>query len=301
MSTEEQILKHAANIGFATAGIAEAEATHSFARYEEWIANNCAAGMDYLARHAELRRNPSALLPSIRSVIVVAAPYPVNTSPRTGFSTYARGTDYHVVLRDKLSTLATILRDEFGAEATRVCVDSAPILEREWAARAGIGWIGKQNQVVNPTIGCCFFLGLLLTDLKLTPSQPMDNQCGSCRKCLDACPTKAIDEEGFLHAQKCISYLTIEHKGDIPNELSPAVGEALFGCDLCTSICPFNPAESQKVLPEFTETTCPSPEQCLSMSEEEFQERFKNTPVHRTGLERLQRNALISIKNTGSK
>jgi epoxyqueuosine reductase len=299
-SAETQIMAEAARLGFAAAGIAEAGPAQSIAVFRKWVAEGRAAGMDYLSRHDAIRADTRRLEPWARSIVVVAARYPVNERPGFGFSTYAGGLDYHIALRAKLLDLAARVRQLFPAAQARACVDSTPLLERELAIRAGIGWRGKQSQVVNAKMGCCLFLGELLLDIGLSSSQPVPNRCGRCRLCVDACPTGAIGEDGLIDARKCISYLTIEHKAAIPEHLQALLGEAVFGCDLCTAVCPWNRFGADCVMPEFRGQDMPDAAAIRALDRVRFRERFRHTAAYRTGLQRLQRNAAIALRNAGA-
>ena len=297
MSLESFIRAEAIRLGFAAVGLASIGPCQTFERFNTWLSRGYAAGMDYLARQAELRSNPMLVAPEAKSVVVVAARYPA-TARIQPFSNYARGRDYHDVLRGKLKQLARSLEAQSSVPLrSRICVDSAPVLEREWAVRAGLGWIGKQGSLVNPDHGCALFLGELFVNLELRPSLPMQDKCGNCRQCVDACPTGAIQPDGFVDARRCIAYLTIEHKGEIPEDLRPFMGSSLFGCDRCTTVCPYNRAGDDAILPEFNPVGTPMPTaaQCLGLSEGDFKQRFRGTAVYHSGLARLQRNAAIAL------
>ena len=296
---ETRIADEAQRLGFAAVGFAKAGPANSMEIFETWLAGGFAAGMAFLHRNKELRSNPQALAPGARSIVVAAARYPVNPEPGSGFAMHARGSDYHTLLREKLEQLAAFINAEKPLSVARIGVDSAPILDREWAIAAGLGWRGRQGQIVNAELGCCLLLGELLVDLDLEPTPPVPNQCGDCRLCVEACPTGALSGDGLVDARKCISYLTIEHKGDIPAELQPKLGGALFGCDLCTAVCPWNRFGNDEVMPELQPRPMPSGEACLEMMAVEFKHRFKDTVVHRAGLARLQRNAAIAVANDG--
>lgn len=308
---ESLIQREAERLGFAAWGSVALSPSRTFDRFQAWLDRGYAAGMDYLERRADLRSNPRLIAPEARSIIVVAARYPAAAKAMAGrpatvgllpFSNYARGRDYHEVLRAKLKKLARSLQAEcpFPLRA-RICVDSAPVLEREWAVRAGLGWIGRQGSLVNRQWGTTLFLGELLVNLELasTVSAPAANNCGDCRKCVEACPTGAIQADGLVDARACIAYLTIEHDGEIPEELQPLMGERLFGCDRCTAVCPYNPEGKAAIMPEFNPAngSLPTAEQCLEMSENDFARRFRGTAVFRSGLQRLQRNATIALAN----
>ncbi|MFH1968949.1 MAG: tRNA epoxyqueuosine(34) reductase QueG [Verrucomicrobiota bacterium] len=297
MPLSSLIREEAARLGFSAVGFAMVGPCQTFARFQNWLNRGYAAGMDYLARHAELRLNPMLVAPEAKSVIVVAARYPA-TAQIQPFSNYARGRDYHNILRGKLKQLARSLEARSRVPLrSRICVDSAPVLEREWAVRAGLGWIGKQGSLVNPEWGCTLFLGELLVNLELAPSKPKPSKCGTCRRCVEACPTGAIQPDGLIDARRCIAYLTIEHKGKIPEDLRPFMGSSLFGCDRCTAVCPYNPAGDIAILPEFSsdDATMPTAEQCLVLSEADFKQRFHGTVVCRSGLARLKRNAAAAL------
>ena len=297
LNLRERIAAEARELGFVRIGFAPAGRCETTAVFDHWLACGFHAGMDYLRRQAAVRADPRQLAPWARTVIVVAARYPLNAEPGSGFSTYARGADYHEALKARLERLAAHVVDACGA--ARACVDSSPLAEREWAVRAGIGWIGRQGQIVTREFGCCLLLGELLVDIDLGESEGVPFGCGDCRRCLESCPTGALQEDGRVDCRRCISYLTIEHKGEIPEDRRAATGAALFGCDLCTAACPWNAHGSDSVLAEFRQRDVPSAEALLAMSPPEFDDRFRATAVHRTGLVRLQRNAAVALGNAG--
>lgn len=298
MTLEEEIAEEGRRLGFAAVGFTSATESETLDIYRRWLDSGSAARMDYLQRHADLRASLEQVAPGTASVIVVAARYPGNAHPEAGgISTYARGRDYHKVVRKKLKQLVAFLGDKAELKVARICVDSAPVLEREWALRAGIGWRGRQGQIVNPDFGCGFVLGEILVDLHLRPSTRLPDRCGHCRRCVEACPTGAIDGQGLVDANRCRSYLTIEHPGEIAPERQKDLGPALFGCDLCTAACPWNRFGDELVMPELIGEAPPSPEDFLEMTEATFKARFQGTPLYRTGLARLQRNATIALKN----
>jgi epoxyqueuosine reductase len=296
-SLEARLRDQAARLGFAAVGFAAAGPARTFPIFLDWLFSGRAAGMTYLDRHAGVREDPRRLLPEARTVICAAVRYPANPSPGRGFSTYARNRDYHDVLSRLLRELVGWLRQERPELRARIAVDSAPVLEREWAARAGLGWIGRQGQLVNPAHGACLLLGEALTDLELEPSAPVAEQCGDCRRCVEACPTRAIGGDGHVDARRCLSYLTIEHDGAIPPELHAVMGTTIFGCDACTAVCPWNAGAAEDVLPELAPRPMPSAQELAAMDADAFQRRFCGTPVARSGLERLRRNARIALAN----
>lgn len=282
-------------IGFAAAGLAP-----HHARFARWLAAGNHGAMKFMERHADLRTDPRRLAPGTRTVIMAAARYPRHPQPGHGFAAHTWGRDYHTVLRQKLRVLAATLRRE-GARLCRICVDSAPLAERDWAVSAGLGWRGRQGQIVRTDSGCCLLLGALLTDIGLRPSPPYRDRCGRCRKCLDACPTGALLPDGTVDARRCIACLTIEYPGAIPADLQPRMGTALFGCDRCTAVCPWNRFGADRMLPEFNaDRPLPEAGELLAMDEQGFAARFAGTVVMRTGLARMRRNAQIAIKNERS-
>jgi epoxyqueuosine reductase len=201
-------------------------------------------------------------------------------------------------MRQRLRHLSDWIGQMTSLKTSRVAVDSAPLLEREWALRAGVGWRGRQGQIVTREAGCCIVLGFLLVDLELTPSPPAANRCGTCRRCLDACPTGALRPDGAVDARRCISYWTIEHHGPIPGDVAPLLGKSLFGCDRCTAVCPWNRFGADLVLPEFLAVaSLPDTSACLSITDTEFAGRFDGTAVQRTGADSLRRNVAVATAN----
>ncbi len=301
---ESAIINKALELGFAAAGCAPAGPSQSQSVIEQWLASGRAAGMGYLVRHAALRRHPERLLPGARTLVMVAARY-LPGRPGNDYAGYARLPDYHEVMRARLRQLAEFLRVQTGGSARyRICVDSAPLPEREWALRAGLGWRGRQGALVHPRWGCCLCLGAVLMDVSLqTSGSPAPDLCGDCRQCAAACPNSAIGPDGLVDARRCAAYWTVEHKGVIPRAAAGFVGKRLFGCDCCTAVCPRNPSQADRagMLPEFVaqRENLPGPEDCLALLEPGFSAIFRDTPVMRLGLERLQRNAVVVLFNQG--
>lgn len=292
----QEVIAEAYRLGFCAAGVAAVRQIETAEIFDRWLKSGSNAGLDYMTRHQQLRLDPCNLLPSARSVIVVAARYPHNLRPGTGFSTYARGNDYHDVIRAKLRELEAFIRKASNAKAFRICVDSAPLAERDWALAAGIGWRGRQGQIINSEHGSAILLGELLVDIELEPSEPAENKCGACAICQNACPTGALGLDGLVDCRKCISYLTIEHKEEFNPAREAGTGQALFGCDICTAVCPWNrKGLADPVMPELCAREMPDAEAILKMTEAEFDTFFKASPVHRTGLSRLQRNARAAL------
>ena len=249
MSLSIQIKNKAKELGFDACGIAEVASADTEALFfDRWIAEGCHAGMKYMENYRDIRLDPAGLVEGARSVISVALNYyPAQKqspdSPRISY--YAYGKDYHIVVKDKLRQLWEYITSlipvlDSTLPAARFFTDSAPILERYWAWKAGLGWIGKNTNLIISGKGSFFFLGEIVTTLELDYDTPQKNRCGACRRCLDACPTGALERPGHLNANKCISYLTIEHKGDIPSEQASRLGDRLYGCDTCQEVCPWN-------------------------------------------------------------
>jgi epoxyqueuosine reductase len=300
MKLEQYIREQALRLGFGAVGFAAAGPSKSFASFQEWIGRGYGAEMHYLAHHAALRADPRHLMPRAKSIIVVAARYPSekNNYP---ISNYARGLDYHKVIRTKLNRLATAIEEQYGNPIiSRACVDTAPLLEREWAVRAGIGWIGRQGSIVNPALGTCLFLGELLVNIELEASAPLPNLCGDCRLCLEACPTKAVLNNNQIDARRCISYLTMEHKKDFTPEAASLLDSSVFGCDCCTVACPWNLKAKASVMKEFRSLPMPAFEEYAALDQKGFKKYFADTPLEHIGFEQFKRNVQAVMINKKS-
>jgi epoxyqueuosine reductase len=296
----------AAELGFEKCGIASAEPIGRADYLRRWLAAGNAGSMDYLRRRLDERLEPGKLLAGSRSIIVCAQVYkqpasPADASARGKVAMYARSRDYHKVMRRKLWRLVDELRrrvpERFEA---RVCVDTAPLLEREIAARAGVGWIGKNTLVLHQDLGSYFFLGAVLTTLDLAGDPPVLDHCGSCTACLDACPTAAFSAPYQMDASRCISYLTIEHRGDITKPFQELIGEWIFGCDVCQQVCPFNRQAPNATEPAFAQRRVPAaidPREVLQWSPQAYDEVLSGTAVKRANLEMMRRNAQIVLSN----
>lgn len=292
-------------LGLQSIGFCSASPSLSMDVYETWIKAGMHATMGYLAQSVETRRNCDAVLPCAKSVIAVAQNYyqrqiQMHGQPR--IARYALGRDYHKVLRAKLRRLARCLEHMNPSAKTRVCVDSAPILEREFAHRAGLGWFGKNTCLIDSKRGSWFFIGLILTNIELQPSNPSSGGCGLCRKCIDACPTGAIvNHEGRwqVDSRHCISYQTIENRGDLTEDLHGWT----FGCDICQEVCPFNhpranqPLRAQETIePDFLRhSLMPSLEELSRWTREEWDASTRGSAIRRTGYEGLLRNARSNL------
>jgi epoxyqueuosine reductase len=292
-------------VGFAGVDLGEAAAS----ALAEYLAKGYHGDMGWLAAKAERRASPRALWPDVRSVVVVGANYgppddPLSAVNRRGYgaiSVYARGRDYHDVLKKRLRALAGWINRTYGAEV-KVFVDTAPVMEKPLAARAGVGWQGKHTNLVSRGFGSWLFLGSVYTTLALEPDRPESDHCGACRRCLDVCPTKAFPAPYRLDARRCISYLTIEHKGHIPAEFRAAMGNRIYGCDDCLAVCPWNKFASrtphEALLPRI-ELTAPKLVEFARLDDAAFRQVFAGTSVKRLGRDRFVRNVLIAIGNAG--
>lgn len=304
---EDRIKRHASALGFELAGIAPATEADGFGRLREWLDEGLAGDMDYMHRHREARRNPTSILPDVRSVIMLGLNYSgTEAGARESggrIAQYARGSDYHDVLRHKLNRLLQLIQDEAPGCRGRGVVDTAPLLERDFARRAGLGWFGKNTMLLNKRLGSFFFLAALLLDIDLQPDEPHENShCGTCTACLDACPTQAFVEPGKLDARLCISYLTIELKGTIPEKLREPMSDWLFGCDICQDVCPWNrkaPLGNESELKPRSDLEAIGPVELLGLSEDEFRRRFRGTALLRAKRRGLLRNAAIVLGNMG--
>jgi epoxyqueuosine reductase len=304
------IRERARELGFALCGFTAAEPPEHFPLFEEWIAAGGHAGMLYLSaeRSRILRADPARLLPSARSIIALGMPYPPPPAaanlPLEGFvAAYALGDDYHEVIRTRLHSLCGFIEKLAGRRVeSRGCVDTSPVLEREIASRAGLGWIGKNSMLIHPALGSYFFLAEILTGMELSADPPFAaDRCGTCDRCRRACPTGCILPDRMIDSQRCISYLTIEHRGAIPPSLRGLTGRAIFGCDICQSVCPWNrkavPVPIACFLPRVHFPIRDMTKE-FNLSEEEWNARFRHSALRRTGREGYLRNLLIALGNT---
>lgn len=290
--------------GFELWGVCQASAPPHLDAYRDWIESGRHGEMGYLAEHEALKRHPENLLPGVRSILAVALNYNQDPPADPRIARYALGRDYHKVLRGKLNRI----KDQLPAGEHRVCVDSAPLLERDFAQRAGIGWFGKNTMIINSRRGSWFVLGFLLTTLELEATPPAIGGCGTCSKCIEACPTGAIlfaDDRWQVDARRCISYLTIEHKGEFSPEQAHMVGDWTFGCDICQEVCPFNqPRETQPERaqetrePDFLQRRAwPNLSQLAQITYDDWDILTQGSPVRRTGHDGLIRNAKANLAN----
>ena len=309
IALEELIKAQAYGLGFDLAGITSRGPVETAGAFETWIGHGYAGDMHYLSRGAEKRRDSRLPVPGTASAIVVALDYG-GAEPAGPIARYARGDDYHDVMIARLDDLHRWLELELGhGVAGKSYVDTGPILERDLARRAGLGWFGKNTALVNPRLGSFFFIGALLVDVALTPDAPfVADRCGSCTRCLDACPTAAFVEPRVLDATRCISYLTIENKGAIPIELREGVGDRVYGCDICQDVCPWNIRFAREASePAFSAREARGigarevARELLELDQMEFRTRFRGSPMKRAKRGGLARNAAVVLGNTGDR
>lgn len=289
--------------GFGAVGISEAvQLDEEAVRLQSWLGNNFHGTMSYMENYQEIRNDPRLLLDGAKSVISFAYNYynPDFPSEKSGLkiSRYAAGRDYHKVLKGKLKRLVRAVETQIGQFGYRFCVDSAPIMERVWAVRSGIGWIGKNGNLIIPGKGSFFFLAELIVDLDLEYDNPATDHCGNCRLCIDACPTEAIVQPHVVDGRRCISYQTIEHKGELDPKRASGNREWIFGCDVCQSVCPFNRFSVLHSEPDFApnETVGKLGEADWSeLTKEEYDKIFFGSAVKRAGYEGLKRNIRFLI------
>lgn len=311
-SASQEIKRRALELGFDLVGIAPAERPPHADFYLDWLRRGYAGAMTYLSRvdAVERRLDPGAALPGARSIVAVAMNYyngdqgALNDASRPVVARYARGTDYHSVFEEKLEKLSESLRELCGESTrTRSYVDYGPVLERDHAQRSGLGWIGKNTVLINPAIGSYLLLGEILTDAELEPDEPfVPDHCGTCERCIEACPTRAIVAPRELDARLCISYLTIELRGPIPRELRPLIGNRIFGCDVCQEVCPWNRETPPTREPRFRprcDLTDPDLIRLCSLSEAEFGDRYSDTALERARRRGFLRNVAVALGNWG--
>lgn len=312
MNSADAVKQKALALGFDAAGITDAVAVNAghIETFEDWLCAGFAGQMDYMHRNFEKRLNPAALLEGACSVVVVALNYKpgemadntVGIDKPTGrIAHYARYEDYHIFIKDLLRQIADFITSEVDKKARfKLCVDSVPLAERALAQRAGLGFIGKNHVLINPEIGPEILLGELITTTQLQPDMPVEQSCQQCNKCIEACPTGALRTDGRLDAAKCISYLTIEHAGNIEAGLAEKMGNCLFGCDKCILACPYYeeaPVCTNKSFKYYPQNNRLDLKAILAMTEKDFGNRFRGSSVLRIGLDRLKRNAQICLNN----
>jgi epoxyqueuosine reductase len=287
-------------VGFTKSKVLDKEA----AQLESWLNNNYQGEMTYMERYFDMRIDPSKLLPGTKSIIVLGLNYyqeqKKQSEDHPNISMYAYGKDYHKVIRTKTKEIIKWMKLQYGDITARSFVDSGPVLERSWAREAGISWSAKNTLSIHPKIGSYFFLSCILTDLEFEYDHPIKDYCGTCRKCIDACPTEAIHHDGYLlDASKCISYLTIELRKEIPDEFQGKMNDWIFGCDICQQVCPWNrfsKKTQEEDFKELNQLTEKKYEDWLEMNESEFDRLFKDSPLKRPKLEGIKRNIRFAME-----
>lgn len=306
----QRIKAKAKALGFDACGISKAEALDEEAiRLEQWLHAGNQGTMAWMERNFEKRVDPRKLVDGAQSVVSVLHNYYQPTAHAEGkhigkISRYAWGDDYHDVLKQKLFHLYNWLDEEIGGISGRAFVDSAPVMDKAWAQRSGLGWIGKHSNLINRNLGSFFFIGELIIDVPLSTDGPIPDYCGRCTRCIDACPTDAIYQPYVVDANRCISYLTIEHRtDDIPLSIQPGMGNWIFGCDICQDVCPWNkfkqPTQELRFLPRpgMTDTEL---REWVEIDLEAFRKQFRKNPVKRTKFEGFKRNVQIALANTAN-
>ena len=296
------IKRKALELGFSSCGISQARfLKEEEQKFEKWLSNGYQGNMSYLERNIDKRLDPRILVPGSKSVISLTYNYypPKKLSNKNNFiiSKYAYGRDYHKVLKKKLRQLFYYMKENIGSIEGRVFVDSAPVHERAWAKLSGLGWIGKNSLLINKNIGSYFFISEIICDLELEYDSPVSNRCGNCTKCIDACPTNAITQAQVIDANKCISYLTIENKDTIPEELKNEMNQSIFGCDICQDICPWNkfstPHKEKEFLPNKKLKKLRKKD-WIELTEETFNRIFEGSAIKRAKYNGLKRNIRAS-------
>jgi epoxyqueuosine reductase len=308
LSLENLLKAQAYGLGFDLVGITSLGPMETADAFDSWVESGYAGEMDYLPRGSAKRRDSSLPVPGATSAIVVGLNYG-GREPTAAVARYARGDDYHEVMTARLDELHRWLESEaFHLIRGKAYVDTGPILERDLARRAGLGWFGKNTNLISPRIGSFFFIGVLLVDLDLAPDAPFEaDRCGTCTRCLDACPTDAFVEPRVLDATKCISYLTIEAKGAIPPEQREKIGDLIYGCDICQDVCPWNVRFSRDIREEsflprdiLDGDARKVARRILSMDDDTFRREFKGSPMKRAKRRGLARNAATCLGNVGT-
>jgi len=311
MTVEQEIRAKAIELGFVSCGFARADAAPDAGEgLRVWLAEGRHGEMRWMEDRADQRASPNGLWPGAKSVIALAMSYAPATDPLAlaghgelgRVSVYAQGTDYHKTVKKALKALGRWLAETHSGEL-KVFVDTAPVMEKPLAAAAGLGWQGKHTNLLSRTHGNWLFLGIVMTSLELEPDEPAQEHCGSCTRCIDACPTGAITGPGRIDARACISYLTIEHAGPIPEAYRAAIGNRIYGCDDCLAVCPWNrfaeQAQANRAFLPRAELAAPRLVDLLGLDDAAFRETFSGSPIKRIGRNRMIRNCLIAAGNSG--
>ena len=310
-SLKQRIFDEAMRLGFVACGFARADVADSSGDdLKAWIAAGHHGSMGWIEERQEQRASPTALWPEARTAIALAISYAPAEDPRAladagevgRISVYAQGGDYHKTVKKALKALARFIIAEAGGEL-KVFVDTAPVMEKPLSAAAGVGWQGKHTNLLSRDHGSWLFLGVIYTTLDLEPDEPAADHCGSCHRCIDACPTGAITGPHRIDARRCISYLTIEHAGPIPHEFREAIGNRIYGCDDCLAVCPWNrfasEAQANRAFAPRAELAAPALTDLLALDDAGFRELFSGSPIKRIGVARMIRNCLIAAGNSG--
>ena len=299
------IKQKATELGFLYCGVSRANFLENEApRLEQWLHQKKQGEMSWMENHFDKRLDPRLLVDGAKSVVTVLLNYfpkeILTTEDNFKISKYAYGIDYHYVIKEKLNALMQHISEEIGEVHGRAFVDSAPVMDKAWAARSGAGWIGKNANIIRPQVGSFFFIGELIVDLELTPDAPMQDYCGTCTRCIDACPTAAITEPYVVDGSKCISYLTIELENNIPEEFKGKMDNWIFGCDVCQDVCPWNSFSKPHNEPAFVlheDLKQITKKDWLEISKEVFDKTFKHSPIKRSKWEGLKKNIEFVVKN----
>ena len=299
-----ELKRRALEMGFNAVGVASLEPNAHAAELDRWLAAGYAGTMTYLHRQAAKRKEPARIMPGATAAVVTLTNYFHNPGPpargQPRLAQYAQSADYHRVLGHRLERLGEVIRELVPGSTTRAYVDAGAVPERELAQRAGLGWIAKNMMLIHPGIGSFTFIGVVLTDADLAPDLPFEaDRCGTCRRCLDACPTAAFVAPHVMDARRCISYLTIEHRADFTTDERSLVGDWLFGCDICQDVCPWNVqfarATADPDLAPRSDLAVPDPHAFLEFDEETFARRYGDTPLERPGRRGMRRNAAATL------
>ncbi len=301
MSMTSQIKEKARQLGFFKIGIARAEPFPGLGALDEWLKYGKHGEMLWMERTREKRQNPSLVLPNVRSIVMVGMNYyisePLENTQGLKFSRYAQGEDYHLLMENKLKQLTAFFLSLFPSAKAKYYVDTGPVMEKPWAQKAGLGWVGKNTNLISPDHGSYLFLGEILADVDLDYDDPGVDLCGNCSLCVQACPTSALTPYS-LDSTKCISYLTIEKRGEIPPELKKGIGEWVYGCDDCQEVCPWNASPQETEEPGFLDVN-PALQtlSVQSLHESDFNDRFRKSPIKRIKYQGLMRNLQIAREN----
>ena len=299
---KQALTEFARSLGFALCRIAPAAEPPHAQAFRQWLADGCAGEMAWMERNADRRTDPQLVLPGAKSVIVLALNYWQGAAEQKGahIARYAWNDDYHDFIAPKLRQIDAFLQQHDGVQ--RAYADTGPVLERDFGALAGAGWHGKSTMLIHPKLGAWFFLAEVLTTLELPPDPPLPNRCGQCTRCMEACPTGAISAPYRLDARRCIAYLTIEHKGSIPEALRPLLGDRIYGCDACAAACPWNrfAQASQEAAFAARPALQLSLRELLALDEAAFRALFRGSPIARIKRRGLLRNVCVALGNTGT-